>query len=69
MPHKFKIGGIVGYRSADRRHREADGVYVVTSPLPGDGQSQNRIKHRSEEFERVAMEGELSANEPEHGQR
>jgi hypothetical protein len=69
MPHKFKIGDIVRYRSADRRHREADGVYIVTSPLPGDGQPQYRIKHPSEEFERVAMEGELSASEPEHGQR
>ena len=69
MPHKFKIGDIVRHHSADRRHREADGVYIVTSPLPGDGQPQYRIKHPSEEFERVAMEGELSASEPEHGQR
>ena len=69
MPHKFKIGGIVKYRSADRRHREADGLYIVTSQLPGDGQPQYRIKHPSEEFERVAVEGELSASEPEHGQR
>ena len=69
MPHKFKIGGIVRYRTADRRHREADGVYIITSLLPGDGQPQYRIKHPSEEFEQIAMEGELSASEPEHGQR
>jgi len=69
MPHKFKIGAVVNYRPADRRHREADGVYMVTSLLPGDGQPQYRIKHPSEEFERVAMEGELSASEPEHVQR
>ena len=69
MPHRFKIGGIVRYRPADRRHREADGVYIITSLVPGDGQPQYRIKHPSEEFERVAMEGELSASEPEHGQR
>jgi hypothetical protein len=69
MPHKFKIGDIVRYRSADRRHREADGVYIVTSLLAGDGQPRYRIKHPSEEFERVAMEGELSANESEHGHR
>ena len=48
---------------------EADGVYIVTSRVPGDGPPQYRIKHPSEEFERVAMEGELSASEPEHGQR
>jgi hypothetical protein len=47
MPHKFKIGGIVKYRSADRRHREADGVYVVTSRVPGDGPPQYRIKHQA----------------------
>ena len=64
MPHKFKIGDIVKYRPADRRHREADGVYTVTSQLPGDGQPQYRSKHPSEEFERAAMEGELSGSEP-----
>jgi hypothetical protein len=69
MPQKFKIGAVVYYRPADRRHREADGVYIITSLLPGDGQPQYRIKHPSEEFERVAKEGELSASEPEHGQR
>ena len=69
MPNKVKIGDIVRNRPADRRHREADGVCIVTSLLPGDGPPQYRIKHPSEEFERVAMEGELSASEPEHGQR
>ena len=59
MPHKFKIGDIVKYRPADRRHREADGVYIVTFRLPGDGQSQYRIKHPSEDFERVALENEF----------
>ena len=69
MPHKFKIGEIVRYRPADRRHRQADGVYIVTSRVSEDGPPQYRIKHPSEEFERFAMEGELSASEPEHGQR
>ena len=50
MPHKFKIGDIVRYRPADRRHREADGVYIVTSRVPGDGPPQYRIKHPSEKF-------------------
>ena len=61
MPQKFKIGAVVYYRPADRRHREADGVYIITSLLPGDGQPQYRIKHPSEDFERVAIENELSA--------
>ena len=30
--------------------------YIVTFRLPGDGQSQYRIKHPSEEFERVAQQ-------------
>jgi hypothetical protein len=62
MPHKFKIGEIVRYRPADRRHREADGVYVVRSRVPGDGPPQYRIKHPSEDFERVALENELSSS-------
>jgi len=32
-------------------------------------QPEYRIKHFSEDFERVALENELSASEPEHGQR
>ena len=43
-------------------------MYIVTS-LCLEGQPQYRIKHLSEEFERVAMEGELSASDSEHGQR
>ena len=39
MTHKFKIGEIVRYRPVDRRHREADGVYIVTSRVPEDGRS------------------------------
>jgi hypothetical protein len=69
MPHKFKIGDIVRYRPADRRHRAADGVYTVTFLLPGNGLPQYRIKHPSEEFERIAVEGELAVSEPEHGKR
>ena len=59
MPQKFKIGAV--RLLPHRRHREADGVYIITSLLPGDGQPQYRIKHPSEEFERVAIENELSA--------
>jgi hypothetical protein len=66
MPHKFKIGAAVNYRPRDRK---------VSTPRTAlkpalDGQPpEYRIRHPSEEYERVAMEGELSASEPEHGQR
>ena len=60
-PGVLSFGAAAQARVADRRHREADGVYIVTSPLPGDGQPQYRIKHPSEDFERVAIENELSA--------
>lgn len=47
------------------------GTYIVTGlKLPLEGQQpEYRIRHFSEEFERVALEPELSASEPEHGQR
>ena len=60
MPHKFKIGDTVNY-TASRAQRSASGVYTVTGRLPGQGgQPEYRIKHASEEFERVALENELS---------
>lgn len=70
MPHKFKIGDIVNYHPASRTHRAAGGVYTVTGLMPeNDGELGYRIKHPGEDFERVAMQTELSASEPEHGQR
>jgi hypothetical protein len=39
----------------------------VTGLMPeNDGELGYRIKHPGEDFERVAMETELSASEPEH---
>ena len=71
MPHKFKIGAVVNYRPRQRMLSTARGTYTVTGLMPAlEGQQpEYRIKHFSEDFERVAMEGELSASEPEHGQR
>ena len=71
MPHKFKIGDVVNYRPKDRMLGTARGTYTVTGLMPAlEGQKpEYRIKHFSEDFERVAMEGELSSSEPEHGQR
>jgi hypothetical protein len=62
MPHRFKIGSVVSYRPKDRRLSTARGTYMVTGLVPvTDGQPEYRIKHFSEEFERVALENELSA--------
>jgi hypothetical protein len=71
MPLKFKIGDIVHYRPKDRMLSTARGTYTVTGLMPAlEGQKPEYcIKHFSEDFERIAMEGELSASEPEHGQR
>jgi hypothetical protein len=63
MPHKFKIGEIVFYRPKQRMFSAARGTYTVTGLMPAlDGQQpEYRIRHFSEEFERVAFENELSA--------
>ena len=49
----------------------ARGTYTVMGRLPAgsDQQPEYRIKHFSEDFERVAMENELSTGDSEHGQR
>ncbi|HET9536499.1 MAG TPA: hypothetical protein VFP43_14350 [Mesorhizobium sp.] len=71
MPHKFKIGAVVNYWPKDRMLGTARGTYTVTGLMPAlEGQKpEYRIKHFSEDFERVALENELSSSEPEHGQR
>jgi hypothetical protein len=67
MRHKFNIGAIVYYRPKGRML----GTYTVIGRIPAgsDQQPEYRIKHFSEDFERVAMENELSAGDSEHGQR
>ena len=71
MPHKFKIGTVVNYRPKDRMLSTARGTYMITGLMPAieDKPPEYRIKHFSEEFERVAFENELTAGESEHGQR
>ena len=63
VPHKFKIGTIVNYYPNDRMLSTARGTYTVTRLMPvfEGHQPEYRIKHFSEEFERVASENELSA--------
>jgi hypothetical protein len=74
MLHKFKIGTVVNYRPKDRILRTARGTYTITGLMPTikaikAKPPEYRIKHFSEEFERVAFENELTAGESEHGQR
>ena len=59
MPHKFKIGQTVYYHPKDRMLSTARGTYTVTGLMPAlEGQQREyRIRHFSEEFERVAQTG------------
>jgi hypothetical protein len=63
MPHKFKIGDVVSYYPSDRMLSTARGTYTVAGHMPvQDGrQPEYRIRHHGEDFERVALESELSA--------
>ena len=62
MPHKFKIGTVVYYHPKDRMLSTARGTYTITRLVPAmEGhQLEYRIKHFSEEFERVAFENDLT---------
>jgi predicted metallopeptidase len=63
MPHKFKIRTVVYYHPKDRMLSTARGTYTITGFMPAmEGQQPGyRIKHFSEQFERVAFENELTA--------
>src|SRR4029078_4843244 len=65
MPHKFKIGTVVNYRPKDRMLSKARGTYTITGLMPAieDKPPEYRIKHFSEDFERVAFENEIIAGE------
>jgi hypothetical protein len=56
MPHKFKIGAVVNYRPGDRMISAPRGPYIITGHKPAlDGRPpEYRIRHDSEDFERVA---------------
>jgi hypothetical protein len=64
MPHKFKIGTTVNYHPKDRMLSTARGTYTITRLMPAtEGQEpEYRIKHFSEEFERVAFEKEYASS-------
>jgi hypothetical protein len=60
MTHRFKRGEVVHYSPARRTLSAPRGAYSVTGILPeNDGHPEYRIKHSSEDFERIAQEGEL----------
>jgi hypothetical protein len=60
MPHKFRLGQAVEYRSPRGRYAPP-GTYVVTAKLPErDGEFEYHIKHTIELHERSAKESELS---------
>jgi hypothetical protein len=62
MPHKFKIGQTVSYSPKDRMLDASRGTYTITRLMrvPDGQQPEYRIRHFTEEFERVAFENELS---------
>jgi hypothetical protein len=62
MPHKFKIGDVVSYFPKDRMLSTARGTYIITGHKPAlDGQPpEYRIRYPGEDFERVAIEHELT---------
>jgi hypothetical protein len=59
--HKFRLGQFVNYHPS-RRLDAPRGVYTITARLPqsDDGQFEYRIKHPSEDHERIAKESELT---------
>jgi hypothetical protein len=63
MPaHRFRIGQMVTYRSAERGVDVPPGVYMIIARPPQsdvDGQFEYRIRNLNEEHERVAKESEL----------
>lgn len=59
--HRFYLGQAVEYR-VPRGIDAPRGTYVVTAKFPErDGQFEYRIRSASEQHERMARQGELSA--------
>ena len=57
--HKFKVGQAVEYRPP-RGLYAPRGTYIVTAALPARyGEFEYRIRNIGEDYERVAMEGDL----------
>ena len=60
MPsHRFKVGEIVAIGSSISRFVPG-AVFTVIKQLPGNGESEYRIKSANEPHERVVRESELT---------
>ena len=59
--HKFKVGQLVDFAPSRPGMAPSGRPYEIVRLLPGEaGELQYRIKSKSEDFERVAKESELS---------
>ena len=63
--HKFKVGQLVDFTPARLGMATSGRPYEVVRLLPAEaGELQYRVKSKSESFERVAKESELSRRTP-----
>jgi hypothetical protein len=63
--HKFKVGQLVEFAPARPGVPTSGRPYEVVRLLPAEaGEFSYRVKSKSETFERVAKESELSRREP-----
>jgi len=59
--HKFKVGQLVDFTRSRSGIATSGRQYEITRLLPADGgELQYRVKSKSEPFERIAKESELS---------
>ena len=63
--HKFKVGQLVDFASPRLGMAASGQPYEIVRLLPAEaGELQYRVKSKSESFERVAKESELSRRTP-----
>jgi hypothetical protein len=63
--HKFKVGQLVDFTPARLGMATSGRPYEVVRLLPAEaGELQYRVKSKSESFERVVKESELSRRTP-----
>jgi hypothetical protein len=63
--HKFKVGQLVDFAPSRLGTAASGRLYEIIRRLPAEaGELQYRVKSKSESFERVAKESELSRRTP-----
>jgi hypothetical protein len=63
--HKFKVGQLVDFAPARLGMATSSRPYEIVRLLPAEaGELQYRVKSKSESFERVVKESELSRRTP-----